>query len=128
MMDDGHLLPYLAAVRAQLAAAGYRVAPRLLVLESGRVRAGYQIGAALFGDPEDRATARAIVHAIGERPGTVHHNFSLYITAAARVVWASPGAIDHPLTRVLSGISDTACPPGQAALDTVKLLRRLAPR
>ena len=128
LMDDGHLLPYLTAVRAGLAAAGYRVAPRLLVLESGRVRAGYQIGAALFGDPDERATPRVIVHAIGERPGTVHHNFSVYITAAAPLVWASPGAIDHPLTRVLSGISDTACPPEQAALDTVQLVRQLAPR
>lgn len=128
MMDPGHLLPYLEALRAGLAAAGYRVAPRLLVLTGGRVRAGYEIGAQLLGDPEDRSTRRAIVHAIGERPGTVHHNFSAYITAAAAVVWATPGAIDHPLTRVLSGISDTACAPAVAAAETVRLLRELAPR
>ena len=68
MMDPGHLLPYLQALRAGLTAAGYRVAPRLLVLTGGRVRAGYEIGGLLLGDPDDRSTARAIVHAIGERP------------------------------------------------------------
>jgi len=128
MMDPGHLLPYLEALRAGLRAAGYRVAPRLLVLTGGRVRVGYEVGARLLGDPEDRGAARAIVHAIGERPGTVHHNFSAYVTAAAPVVWASPGAIDHPLTRVLSGISDTALAPALAAAETVRLLGELAPR
>ena len=128
MMDPGHLLPYLEALRAGLAAAGYRVAPTLLVVTGGRVRVGYEIGARLLGDADDRSTPRAIVHAIGERPGTVHHNFSVYITAAAPVVWATPGAIDHPLTRVLSGISDTACAPALAAAATVGLLRELAPR
>ncbi len=128
MMDAGHLEPYLRALRAGLQASGYRVAPRLLVVTGGRVRAGYEIGARLLGDPDDRSTRRVIVHAIGERPGTVHHNFSAYITAAAAVVWATPGAIDHPLTRVLSGISDTACAPALAAAETVKLLRELAPR
>ena len=98
------------------------------MVTGGRVRVGYEIGARLLGDPDDRSTPRAIVHAIGERPGTVHHNFSAYITAAAAVVWATPGAIDHPLTRVLSGISDTACAPALAAAETVKLLRALMRR
>lgn len=128
MMDEGHLLPYLEALRAGLSAAGWRVAPRLLVLRAGRVRAGYQVGAALFGDLEDRSSRRVVVHAIGERPGTTHHNFSVYVTAAAPLVWASPGAVDHPLTRVLSGISDTACTPVRAAAQTVKVLSQLAPR
>ena len=128
MMDEGHLLPYLTALRAGLAAAGWRVAPRLLVLRAGRVRAGYQVGAALFGDAEDRSSRRVIVHAIGERPGTMHHNFSVYVTAAAPLVWATPGAVDHPLSRVLSGISDTACTPVRAAAQTVKVLSQLAPR
>jgi len=128
MMDEGHLLPYLTALRAGLAAAGWRVAPRLLVLRAGRVRAGYQVGAALFGDADDRSSRRVIVHAIGERPGTMHHNFSVYVTAAAPLVWATPGAVDHPLTRVLSGISDTACTPVRAAAQTVKVLSQLAPR
>ncbi len=127
MMDPGHLLPYLDALRVGLAAAGFRVAPRLLVVTGGRVRVGYQIGAQLFGDNEDRASRRVIVHAIGERPGTVHHNFSAYITAAAPVVWATPGAVDHPHTRVISGISDTALAPALAAAETVKLVLELAP-
>lgn len=128
MMDEGHLLPYLAALRTGLAEAGWRVAPRLLVLRAGRVRAGYQVGAALFGDVDDRSSRRVIVHAIGERPGTMHHNFSVYVTAAAPLVWASPGAVDHPLTRVLSGISDTACTPVRAAAQTVKVLSQLVSR
>ena len=128
MMDPGHLLPYLEALRAELAAAGYRVAPRLLVVAGGRVRAGYQIGAALFGALDDRASRRAIVHAIGERPGTIHHNFSVYITTAAPAVWATAGAVDHPSTRVISGVSDTALAPALAAAQTRKLLGEPRPR
>lgn len=44
------------------------------------------------------------------------------------MVWATPGAVDHPHTRVISGISDTALAPALAAAETVKLVLELAPR
>jgi hypothetical protein len=78
--DDGHLAPFLAeALRERLGRAGYRPAPEVLVVTSGRVRAGYRIGETLFGGLPGR---RTILHIIGERPGSGHHTFSVYITTA----------------------------------------------
>ena len=62
---------------------------------------------------------------IGERPGSGHHNFSAYITAPPIDLWAKEGVVDHDITRVVSGISDTALAPGLAAADTVQLLGEL---
>ena len=39
LTDEDHLAPYLDKLRAELAAAGYRIAPECLVVRSGRVRA-----------------------------------------------------------------------------------------
>jgi len=123
LMDEGHLMPYLQDVRNQLTAAGFSVAPKHLVLTSGRVRAGYRTGELLFGNSStDRG---AIVHVIGERPGTIHHNFSVYITSTPATKWAKPGEVDHNITRVISGISDTAYAPALAATETVSLLKQL---
>lgn len=121
LMDDDHLLPYLKNVRDQLTAAGYKVAPKHLVLTSGRVRAGYRAGELLFGSSDKGA----IIHVIGERPGTIHHNYSVYITATPAAKWSTPGQVDHNITRVISGISDTAYAPALAATETVSLLKQL---
>jgi ethanolamine ammonia-lyase large subunit len=121
LMDDGHLMPYLQDLRDQLTAAGYKVAPKHLVLTSGRVRAGYRAGELLFRS----ADRGAIVHIIGERPGTIHHNYSVYITATPAAKWAKAGEVDHNITRVISGISDTAYAPALAATETVALLKQL---
>ncbi len=125
LTDPGHLGPYLAAVRPALESAGYKVAPEHIVVESGRVRAGYQIGELLYGGlPAD--SARALVHVIGERPGSGHRAYSVYITAPAAGVWAVPGTVDHDITKVISGIADTALDPALAATQTVDLLMQLA--
>jgi ethanolamine ammonia-lyase large subunit len=42
-------------------------------------------------------------------------------------VWAQPGVVDHNITRVVSGIADTALTPVQAATDTVNILKQMAP-
>lgn len=123
LMDDGHLAPFLTALRTGLEAAGYQVAPRHVVLTTGRVRAGYQLGELLFG--EDTDEHRGIIHIIGERPGTGHHNYSAYITAPGGRVWANQGQVDHDISRVVSGISDTALAPALAADTTVQLLTEL---
>jgi ethanolamine ammonia-lyase large subunit len=127
LTDPGHLGPYLTAVRPALTAAGYKVAPEHIVVESGRVRAGYQIGELLFGGLPANSN-RAIVHIIGERPGSGHRAYSVYITAPAAGVWAEQGKVDHDITKVISGIADSALDPTLAATQTVDLLLQLAPR
>jgi ethanolamine ammonia-lyase large subunit len=127
LMDDAHLAPYLSTVRRELANAGYKVAPENLLLYGGRVRAGYRIGEILYGTLPQDDTHRAILHVIGERPGSGHHAYSVYITAPPVSTWAKPGNTDHNRTRVVSGIADTALLPAEAAKDTVNILKQLAP-
>ncbi|AEI66602.1 ethanolamine ammonia-lyase [Corallococcus macrosporus] len=127
IMDEGQLAPYLESLRAALLGAGYQPAPEHLVLTSGRVRAGYRVGEALYAGLEDAARPRALIHVIGERPGTGHHTFSAYITAPSGAVWSQPGKVDHNITRVVSGVALTAYAPSLAAPETVRLLQQLAP-
>ncbi|MBN1208051.1 MAG: ethanolamine ammonia-lyase subunit EutB [Myxococcaceae bacterium] len=128
LTDEGHLGPYLEKVRADLEAAGYKVAPEHLIVSAGRVRAGYRIGEALFGGLADRTSRRAILHVIGERPGSGHHAYSVYITAPTVETWSQPDVVDHNITRVISGIADTALLPTAAATETLNILKQMAPR
>ncbi len=105
--DEGHLLPFLGLLRERLACGGYTPSPENIVVTSGRVRAGYRIGETLFGGLSDR---RAILHLIGERPGTGHHTFSVYITTPPGSVWGRRNEVDHNITKVVSGIAATARP------------------
>lgn len=126
LTDPGHLPPYLDTLLPALAEAGYDVAPEMIVVTTGRVRAGYQIGEILYGSlPAD--STRAILHVIGERPGSGHRAYSVYITAPPARVWAEAGKVDHDLTKVIAGIADTSLDPALAATQTVDLLRQLAP-
>ena len=120
--DDGHLTPFLQRLRDHLKLAGRRVAPENLVVTSGRVRAGYRIGETLFAGQSER---RSILHVIGERPGTGHHTFSVYITTADGDVWSQPGTVDHNITKVVSGIATTALKPVLAAEETARVLKTL---
>lgn len=117
--DPGHLTPFLEQLRAGLQKAGLNAAPENLLFTSGRVRAGYRVGEALFGD---LAGKRSLVHVIGERPGTGHHTFSVYLTTADGATWGTRGKIDHHLTKVVSGIATTALEPRAAADETVRLM------
>jgi ethanolamine ammonia-lyase large subunit len=125
IMDHGHLAPYLAAVREELQRKGYTVVPELAVLHGGRVRAGYRIGEQLFGKLADASSCRGIIHIIGERPGSMHHTFSAYITALPAAIWSQPGRTDHNVTRVVSGAADTALRPAAAAQASVKIIEEL---
>jgi ethanolamine ammonia-lyase large subunit len=122
IMEPGQLAPYLQAVHAELTRFGHHVAPEHMVVTSGRVRAGYRIGESLFGG---LANSRAILHVIGERPGTGHRTFSIYITAPTGAVWGQSGKVDHNITRVVSGVALTALDPTLAAQATVRLLKTL---
>jgi len=123
--DQDHLAPYLSDVRTKLEAAGYKVAPEHIVCTSGRVRAGYHAGEILYGKIADKQSKRAILHIIGERPGSEHHSYSVYITAPKVDVWAAPGTVDHDISKVVAGIADTALLPTDASDQTVQILGAL---
>lgn len=125
LTDEGHLRPYLETLTPALAAAGFRLAPEPIVVTTGRVRAGYQIGERLFGKSRDPQKRRAILHVIGERPGSGHRAYSVYITAPKAATWAEAGKVDHDITKVISGIADTALDPALAARQSVDLLVEL---
>jgi len=124
IMDEGHLAPYLDEVRRLIREEGGVVGEKNIVVTSGRVRAGYEIGEILFGNPDSKEM-RTILHVIGERPGTMHHTFSVYITSPKAKKWARK-TVDHDITRVVSGIADTALPPREAAAETVAILKEMA--
>jgi len=123
LMDDGHLNSFLPSVYKHLTALNLTIADEPIVIRNGRVRAGYEIGERLFGDEVLRK--HCIVHIIGERPGTMHRNFSVYITAASASTWNDRGKVDHDITQVVSGISDTAYFPSEAALEVGSIVEKL---
>ena len=118
-MDDGQLMPLINGIRAGLSKSEHRVAPQLMVVNSGRVRAGYRIGELLF---KGIAGKRTIIHIIGERPGSGHHTLSVYITTAEGSAWSIADQVDHNITKVVSGIATTALKPELAAVECVKLI------
>lgn len=121
--DDGHLRPYLEKLITGLNDEGLSVSDTCVVFRYGRVRAGYRCGEYLFGQGEDEKKAKGIVHIIGERPGSGHHNFSAYLSAPLIRTWKKKGRLDHDLSKVVSGISDTALHPEIAATETVNILK-----
>ncbi|WP_018475157.1 ethanolamine ammonia-lyase subunit EutB [Echinicola pacifica] len=123
LMDTGHLDEYLETLSARLKAQGYRLSADNIVILHGRVRAGYACGEQLFGANTEEG--KAIIHLIGERPGSGHHNFSAYLTVATAAIWAQQGAIDHNRSKVVSGISDTALVPEKAVTETLTILEQL---
>ena len=60
------------ALRRALLDRGHHVGETVIAVRNGRVRAGYEIGA--------RVGAEAVVHLIGERPGTGLNTLSAYLT------------------------------------------------
>ena len=125
LMDDEHLLPFLNQLKSQLMAKGILVSSNSLFIKNGRVRAGYQIGELLFGDASKPDVNKGILHIIGERPGSGHHNFSVYMTAASQDLWNEKGKVDHDITKVVSGISDTALDPLKAADEAINIFSRI---
>jgi len=121
IMDEGHLEPLLKEIRRELKDAGLTVSEKNIVVTSGRVRAGYAIGDLLFAKADANKT-KALLHIIGERPGSGHHNYSVYIASPKGDVWAQK-KVDHDVVRVVSGISDTGTSPVKGANLTVKILK-----
>jgi len=118
-MDDGQLMPLVNGIRDGLSHKGIRVAPQLMVVNSGRVRAGYRMGELLY---HGSTSKRTVIHIIGERPGSGHHTLSVYITTAEGSAWSIEDQVDHNITKVVSGIAVTALRPELAAAECVKLI------
>jgi ethanolamine ammonia-lyase large subunit len=123
IMDEGHLAPYLEEMRRLLAEADVAMSDKNILVTSGRVRAGYRIGELLF-ENADPNSFRGVLHIIGERPGTMHHAYSVYITVAKGRVWGEK-MIDHDITKLVSNVADTALPPREAAKETLAIIREI---
>ena len=123
IMDEGHLTPYLDELRKLLGEAEVPMSETNIVVTGGRVRAGYRIGELLF-EKADPKAFRGILHIIGERPGTMHHSYSVYITVVKGEQWAQK-KIDHNVTKLVCNIADTALDPKKAAGETITIIREM---
>lgn len=125
LSDEGHLKPFLEHLHAELSLAQLTISSYNIVIRHGRVRAGYRCGEYLFGAEPLNNKHKGIIHIIGERPGSGHHNFSAYLSAPLISTWKNKGKLDHNISKVVSGISDTAYSPQLAAKETVRLLKEM---
>ena len=66
-----------------------------------------------------------ILHIVGERPGSGHRTLSIYITSAQGEDWSVESKVDHNITRVVSGIAQTALEPSLGAQAAARILRTL---
>ena len=109
----------LPRLRHQLQAGGSTVAASDVVVQNGRVRVGYEIGA-LRG-------AEAIVHLIGERPGTGLHTLSAYITYGrdhgGQLRWTR--SLDHSATTAICGIHPRGKAPDAAVDEMTRVVARI---
>jgi ethanolamine ammonia-lyase large subunit len=110
------VLPLLKRVLIQ---AGHDAGDVDIVIENGRVRAGYHVGALL--------DVEVIVHLIGERPGTGLSTLSAYLTygrdKAGRSRWSA--ALDHSNTTAVCGIHPRGKDPSVAAEEIASYVKRM---
>jgi ethanolamine ammonia-lyase large subunit len=115
---NAQLRSVLPPLRRRLAAAGHHIAQTDIVVENGRVRAGYAI-AGLVG-------AELLVHLIGERPGTGLDTLSAYVTygrdGRGRIRW-SP-ALNHSSTTAVCGVHPRGKPPEVAVEEIAMVVTR----
>ena len=114
-----NLRAVLPALRREIVAAGLHAGDVDVVIQNGRVRAGYQVGAIVEAD--------AVVHFIGERPGTGLDTLSAYLTygrdAAGQSRWSSD--LDHSSTTAVCGIHPDGKAPAEAVEEIARLLTRI---
>ena len=123
IMDKGHLMPYVKEIRRLLTENGAVMSDKNIVVINGRVRAGYEIGNILF-ENADPNRLYGIIHIIGERPGTMHHSYSAYISVAKGSAWAAK-KMDHDMTKLVCNIAETALAPKEAANETLTIIREI---
>ena len=111
-----NLRSVLPGVRRELLAAGRHIGEIDIVLENGRVRAGYHVGSLL--------EAEMIIHLIGERPGTGIDTLSAYLTYGmdhnGQSRWGS--GFDHSWTTAVCGIHRRGKSPERAVEEIVRLV------
>lgn len=109
----------LPALRQTLAARGIEVGGTEVVVENGRVRAGYHVGAVL--------AVEGIVHLIGERPGTGINTLSAYLTygrdVQGRMRWRPD--LDHSCTTAICGIHRFGKTPAAAVAEITGTVERM---
>jgi ethanolamine ammonia-lyase large subunit len=114
-----NLRAVLPPLRRALMAAGFHVGEVDIVIQDGRVRAGYHVGALLDAD--------VVIHLIGERPGNGLNTLSAYLTygrdPAGRSCW-SPN-LDHARTTAVCGIHSRGKQPTAAADEIARLVKRM---
>jgi ethanolamine ammonia-lyase large subunit len=111
-----HVLPPL---RRALIEAGRHVGEIDVVIENGRVRAGYHVG--------ELVDALVVVHFIGERPGTGLNTLSAYLTYGrdeAGVSRWGPG-LNHSWTSAVCGVHPRGRPPADAVSAIVASVQRM---
>jgi ethanolamine ammonia-lyase large subunit len=118
-----NLRSVLPAVRRELLAAGHHVSEIDIVVENGRVRAGYHVGSLL--------EAEMIIHLIGERPGTGINTLSAYLTYGldhnGQSRWGprSAAGFDHSWTTAVCGIHRRGKSPERAVGEIARLVDRM---
>ena len=114
-----NLRAVLPALRREIVAAGLHAGDVDVVIQNGRVRAGYHVGAIVEAD--------AVLHFIGERPGTGLDTLSAYLTygrdAAGQSRWSSD--LDHSSTTAVCGIHRDGKAPAEAVEEIARLLTRI---
>ena len=114
-----NLRAVLPPLRGELASAGLHVGDTDVVIQNGRVRAGYHVGGLVDAD--------AVVHLIGERPGTGLDTLSAYLTygrdTAGRSRWRSD--LDHAATTAVCGVHRDGKPPDEAVGEITRLVVRI---
>jgi ethanolamine ammonia-lyase large subunit len=114
-----HLRSLLVPLRRRFASEGRRVSDTVVVLQNGRVRAGYQVAQLLH--------AEILIHLIGERPGTGLNTVSAYVTygrdTAGQPRWDPQ--LDHSCTTAVCGIHPQGKPPEAAAAEIARTVHRM---
>jgi ethanolamine ammonia-lyase large subunit len=114
-----NLRAVLPALRRQLAENNFHVGTIDVVIDNGRVRAGYHAGALL--------DVEALIHLIGERPGTGLNTLSAYLTYGRDRQGNSRWhvGIDHSQTTAICGIHPQGKPPEIAVAEIVRTVKRM---
>jgi ethanolamine ammonia-lyase small subunit len=114
-----HLRLLLPPLRRRLSDAGCHVGEHDIVVQNGRVRAGYEIGALV--------DAAIVIHVVGERPGTGLNTASAYVTygrdSAGQSRWSRD--LDHSATTAICGIHPRGKPPQAAVVEIARTVARI---
>jgi ethanolamine ammonia-lyase large subunit len=109
----------LPPLRRLLSDSGHHLGETDIIVENGRVRAGYEIGGLV--------AAAVVVHVIGERPGTGLNTLSAYLTygrdEAGQLRWGRD--LDHSATTAICGIHPKGKPPQAAAREIARTVTRI---